>query len=296
MSQTVIGVIGVIGVLASIIGSGLQIPSCLVSIHQLRDIRNEGKEMKFLTKLRLLAPLTKRRLLVPFAWVAVCVCVGIVGFVLLVRQPHKTVVADQHRSVNEPEPIPVQQQPTTQNIPKAEGNKKATHAPTKSPVQAKQEASQSVGGVDCTANQGNCAGINNGAQVVNQYGPPKMVMTDAQRDAIRDAMGQFVGIEVTIICDNPTDDSMAFANQLAKGLGGAGITVNGPFGAMGLPSPGSSIPSGISLTIGENRLNAATVLATTLHNLGLAPNFPIPATRASPDKPDELDILIVPNR
>jgi hypothetical protein len=36
---------------------------------------------------------------------------------------------------------------------------------------------QSVGKVDCLANSGNCAGINNGQQIVNQYGDPPVKIT-----------------------------------------------------------------------------------------------------------------------
>jgi hypothetical protein len=44
-----------------------------------------------------------------------------------------------------------------------------------------QRGTQTVGGVDCTLNGGNCAGINNGNQVVNRYGaktpPPQISWT-----------------------------------------------------------------------------------------------------------------------
>ena len=39
-------------------------------------------------------------------------------------------------------------------------------------AQPQQPATQSVGGVDCTANSGNCAGINNGQQITNQFAEP----------------------------------------------------------------------------------------------------------------------------
>jgi hypothetical protein len=40
-----------------------------------------------------------------------------------------------------------------------------------------QPETQSVGSVDCTANSGNCAGINNGTQVTNKYDSPPVTVT-----------------------------------------------------------------------------------------------------------------------
>jgi hypothetical protein len=79
----------------------------------------------------------------------------------------------------------------------------------------------------------------------NQYGAAKLVISDEQRDQIRDAMVPYAGINVGIVCNNATEDSMAFAKQLQKALNDAGLVAGTPIAAMVLASAGGVIPAGM---------------------------------------------------
>lgn len=94
---------------------------------------------------------------------------------------------------------------------------------TKTPIHA--SLSQSIGSVDC-ANAGNCAGVNNGQQIFNQYGPPQLVITDAQRDGITTAMSPFAGLDVSFYLERPTTTTEAFAQKLCTALRNAGLNAH----------------------------------------------------------------------
>lgn len=141
----------------------------------------------------------------------------------------------------------------------------------------------------------NCVqGPNYGPMTLNQYGAPKLLMTDDQRDQIRDAMTPFAGMVVRIICNDATEDSMAYANQLSKALNDAGLKVGQPDSAMAFSSPGTVIPSGVVITIGDDARAAATALGLAMLSSGLI-SKPIPATRNANDNAG-FEIMITPNR
>lgn len=143
----------------------------------------------------------------------------------------------------------------------------------------------------------NCAGsncfqgTNNGKVEMKQYGAPKLMMTDEQHDAIREAMKPYAKSQIGILVNNATEDSMAFANKLCDALQSAGIIAQVQ-GATLLPVGGNVIPQGISMNVGPDRMQEATALALAMKNLGLVPG-PIPVGTSGNGT---LAIFIVPNR
>ena len=145
------------------------------------------------------------------------------------------------------------------------------------------------GGQTCVGSA--CAQGPNSQATLNQFGAPKLIMTDSQRDLLRDAMKPYAGIGVDIFCHDATEDSFAYAQQLAKALRDAGITVSGPDSGMGFSS--GVIPSGVSLLVGEDRVQAATVMANAMSAAGLI-HSAIPAVKNLQRK-DGFHITIAPN-
>lgn len=160
------------------------------------------------------------------------------------------------------------------------------------PNQSGQENHQAtaISGGTAQVMTGSPGGIQAGGDV-NIFGAPKLAMNDTQRDAISIAMRPFSGINVWIFCHDATDDSLRYAGQLAIGLRAAGIAVQGPDPGMALSTAGT--PSGISLDLGDERIDAAKALIMAMQKVGLITNA-IPAAH-SPAK-DKFQITIAPNR
>jgi hypothetical protein len=152
----------------------LQIPQTKVALYQLAE-RKRAKGTK-MTKF-------PWRLYLPFISIIMCVVVGAVGISLLIRaHQEQRGAADASAHQGQQAPTPVAPQPTASQTPpnprpieRPESKPKRSRAsssplapaPTSSPSGG--SGGQSVGGVDCTANQGNCAGINNGIQSVEVH-------------------------------------------------------------------------------------------------------------------------------
>jgi Spy/CpxP family protein refolding chaperone len=139
----------------------------------------------------------------------------------------------------------------------------------------------------------NCfQGTNSGTviQTLNQYGAPKLVMTDAQRDAIRDAMKPYAGTGIRIFCHAETEDSRTYAEKLRDALKNAGLHVEGPYWAswVGL------IPAGPSFGYSADNKPAADTLAHTMLITHLI-DKPVPANVLT-DRNNYFDITIAPNR
>jgi len=146
--------------------------------------------------------------------------------------------------------------------------------------------------INC-GNAGNCAGTNNGTQVVNQYGTPKLSMTDSQQTIIRDAMKGHASPEVDVLCDR-SEEASQYAAQLANALHDAGMNISTPTCATMLGDQGHIIPPGIYFVLGKNRSQDATTLATAMQTAGLT-NSGINA-RMDGAHPDAFLIFVTPNR
>jgi hypothetical protein len=163
-------------------------------------------------------------------------------------------------------PVP---QTTPQQIQKKPETKPHKHqdasTPTVLPVVAPLSATtaQPQTPVDCGSMTGNC-GSGGGSQTFNQYGAPKLVMTEDQRMAIRDAMKPFAGITIDIECQDATEDSFEYCKKLARAFTESGITSIGPTAGTHLMSDSHAIPSGVSFSAGHEREGAAIALAKAM--------------------------------
>lgn len=140
----------------------------------------------------------------------------------------------------------------------------------------------------------NCfEGNNRGTVVMNQYGPPKLMMTDEQKSAITKAMRPYAGLKFTIFRHEETLDSSDWADKLRDALKEAGMicTKDGNGTAFYRPS---AVPQGISINIGNDNIDAATALAKVLRNVGLTQG-PIPLG-INKVRSDAFDIVVAPSR
>jgi hypothetical protein len=165
-----------------------------------------------------------------------------------------------------------------------------TEATTPVPTPAQQNPAptyqQQCVGSACAQGQGASA-------TYNQYGAPKLVMTDSQRDSICNAMKSDSGLEFTIFLHDPTEDSTAYAEQLRKALVCAGLMRGQMDGGSGLQF-GGVVPPGISALVGTNEMNAISDLAEAMLKAGLlSRNLPV---TPNPNVPTQFHITIAPNR
>jgi hypothetical protein len=167
-----------------------------------------------------------------------------------------------------------------------------TNAPAPAPTPSQSlVAPTTYGEQSCVGSA--CAQGPGSQATLNQYGAPKLSMTDDQRDTIRDAMKPFAGMVVNIMCNNVTEDSMEYANQLSKALNDAGLKAGPPTSGILFSAPGQAIPSGVMFTLGDDAIPAATALAQTMARSGLV-SKPIHAGHAT--QKTQFEITISPNR
>lgn len=152
---------------------------------------------------------------------------------------------------------------------------------------------QTVGGVDC-GNSANCAGINNGQQIVNQFGPAPMVLTDSQMAAITKSMEKFSGIKVRIFAQNATPDSSDLAKRLAAALREAGLIVEGPYPSSFFFNP-PPVP-GILISASADRMKAAQDFGNALYGAKFLPNRPDFSSATPAPGTGVFDITVIPNR
>jgi len=107
---------------------------------------------------------------------------------------------------------------------------------------------QSSGSADCPNNAGNCAGVNNGTQVTNQYGPTPFSLSD---DQIKTASAKFSKLhppqaKVNIMYEWSAPDGEQAAKHLQAVLLSAGINASIGGCGMCINYPGAPAYSGIS--------------------------------------------------
>lgn len=156
-------------------------------------------------------------------------------------------------------------------------------------IGAHANAGQQIGTVNCADNIGNCAGINKGQQITNQYGPPLLALSEDQARAIHDAMIQYSGQSISFEWNYDNDNCKKFTAELVPVLQGAGLNVTG----VALTFRYDSAPPGISVRIGANRAKTAETLVRTLASVGLVK---LPIWNQPADKPDDLVIVINPSQ
>lgn len=165
--------------------------------------------------------------------------------------------------------------------PKAEPASRTSQVPAQPPTYQ-----QNCEGSACAQGPGSQA-------TLNQYGAPKLAMLDWQRDLVRDDMKSFANSEVEILCPDQTDDSLKYAQQLAKSLRDAGMNIEGPDAATIFRS-GSAVPSGVSVYSGRDRIDIANALAGALHHANLV-SSPVEVA-IDEHHPDKFEIIVAPNR
>lgn len=143
--------------------------------------------------------------------------------------------------------------------------------------------------------QGSACAQGTGSQATyNQYGPPKLAISDAQAAAIRDAMKPFSGIKITVAGHDPTPDSIDYIVMLCGALNDAGITVIGPTVGQFHLASGPVLP-GITIWFSEDMAKAGLAFEKVFidQHLAISP----PHGGVVPDLPQgSLTVMIAPNR
>jgi hypothetical protein len=209
------------------------------------------------------------------------------------QQPKIASPAAQTPSVAQKPSASIQSKQPKEHVKRKTASQEApnTTLPETAPAPAQALAQPTYGSQTCVGSA--CAQGTGSQATYNQYGAPKLLMTDEQRDTIRDAMKPFAGMTVTIACNNATEDTLTYANQLSKALNDAGLTAGVPLSVIEIPPPGHVIPSGLQFEASDDLLSAAATLAHTMRRLGLITK-PIPLERI-PGKA-QFGITISPNR
>jgi hypothetical protein len=246
---------------------------------------------------------TTRKTAVLLALSAVCALVLIVGACALtnymnrpqVKLETKAAVSDNGGSSGQAasSQVPSSQTPAPAPSPKQEAPKKkaaarqqatSSGAPTQPhaapPQSTPNSASQPTYQQQCVGSA--CAQGDHPTATYNQFGAPKLIMTDAQRDAITSSMKKFSGMKVWVGNNVGEPDVEQYAKQLVLGLQNAGLIVDHSE-AIQEEMLGAR-ESGISFVTTKNLLNVASVLAQAMKDAGLITN-PVPTT-VSPDVPE----------
>ncbi|MDA2913044.1 hypothetical protein MYX77_03635 [Acidobacteriia bacterium AH_259_A11_L15] len=111
-------------------------------------------------------------------------------------------------------------------------------------------------------------------------------MTPSQASALSSALRRFSGQKVSLFLHNATPETDSFANALKTAMERAGLTVSVQRGTIF-----GVVPHGISMKIGEARMDIANVVSDMLINFGVA-ETPIRAKKAS--ERDVFEIRIAP--
>ena len=111
-------------------------------------------------------------------------------------------------------------------------------------------------------------GDNSGSAIVNNYGPPKLALTEANQKLLVVALKPLSGMTIRIFVHNANDDLVTLRDQLVAAFRRDNITLD--------PSSGEGMsfgppPPGVSLEVGEQNKDSEQVyaLARALQKVGL---------------------------
>jgi hypothetical protein len=135
-----------------------------------------------------------------------------------------------------------------------------------------------------------CAQGPNSQAMFNQYGAPKLTITDDQKKAIQDAMTPYAGVRFEIGRNNSTEDSELYADRLKKALTDAGLVAVDDIHMTVF----SYVPGGVFLHLSESGKLAASALANVMVLQGLEKDK-VPAEMTNNANYDFM-ITVTPNR
>jgi hypothetical protein len=183
-------------------------------------------------------------------------------------------------------PIPAQSKPKSKPTKAPLSPTPLVPSPQNAPIASESTPSPSQQPTYQQKCEGSACAQGPGSQATyNQYGAPKLVMTDAQGKALYSVARPYAGIQVTVFLLNPTTpDSTEYAKSLVSSLVSAGISV--PPVAEAIQS---GVGSGVSIIRGNNRTKLADDLATALEQAKVLTDFPFP------QPPDTIVIFVGPN-
>jgi hypothetical protein len=169
MENTELITIGCLGV--GIIGLLLQAPQTYHSITQIR----EKRQLQSPEERDTMSVTCKMKVVGQIIFTIISLVLIVLGTAILVRRPGAAVpaVATAAPPNNQKQSSPPAPSPASPLGAPSHTHKLKPPLPTQpSPP---QQGSQSVGKVDCSSNNGNCAGINNGQQIFNLNGEPPSI-------------------------------------------------------------------------------------------------------------------------
>jgi ribosomal protein S11 len=145
----------------------------------------------------------------------------------------------------------------------------ATADPTSIAIGAGAHAGgqQSYGPQTCVGSA--CAQGPGSQATFNQFSPPRLEITSAQRETIRDAMKPYAGTTARIMTSTNDEDAKQFGAQLVGALQDANLSViHKEAGSMVVEG---AKPFGISINFSEDHQPAAIALEKEILKLGVRP-------------------------
>jgi hypothetical protein len=150
-------------------------------------------------------------------------------------------------------------------------------------------AQQTTTVVNANAPHGIAIGGNNyGNPVVNNYGPPKYSMTDAQADIITNAMRSYSGSSIEIQCIGNHQDVLDYCVKLHNALESAGVTATVQGGMM------TDVGPGLFVSYTDTTYQAINALALAMRQAQLI-NGPIKGDKAPERVPNPNNPNPTPN-
>lgn len=145
----------------------------------------------------------------------------------------------------------------------------------------------------CGAGSNCFQGNNSGHVEMNQYGAPKLLMTDEQRAAIKTAMRPYKGSKFVLYSSYPTEDSEKFSKRLRDTLIDAGLICGQYISGDILMSEGTV--HGLYVVFGKNKKDQFLTLESALIKSGALDQDKISFGKIY-NEPDAFTIIISPNR
>lgn len=263
------------------------IPGNVLAVLHLRKTLRENREARWGMGNN---PASRRHIALPITLVVLASLCLIGGIVFAFYRPAKKAQISEQAVVP---PVPAQTQPIPA-LPASPGpgsvptkphiNKSAAPPPTPSA----QNPAPTYGLGSCIGSA--CAQGPGATATYNQYGAPKLNMTDEQRKSITDAMKPYAGTKFFTYRVTATEDSAKYAGDIEKALTDAGLISSGSGDLM---AHSKVIPGGVSLTIGQSEISAASALGVAMMKAKLI-SKPIP-TEVNPSG-TEFVIWVTPER
>lgn len=187
--------------------------------------------------------------------------------------------------------IPKKQKTREESRPPSPAKSKVEAQPVEAPTAPPVAQSLVIQNAPQGMNIGPGAKVNN--PIIINNGPPQLSMSDGQKSNLITLMAPYAGKKFDLSRHSATDDSSSFADDLREALKAAGLIVGRDRTETAYPI-GGAIPSGVSMDVGENNMDAGIALAKAAFSNGWTGGKP--TTLGRHKSPEMFYITVAPLR